>query len=206
MKPSIVYHEHILLPVRDRCVSQEKRVFDILFALTALSVFLLPMILIALLLVVKERHSILFIQLRLGAHRQPFRILKFQTMVNGIPTWTGKVLRSTGLDEIPQFINVLKGEMSIVGPRALTEADVIRLGWNDRFHRCRWECAPGITGLAQIFGGQHKKISWFWDSYYRSRNTLAMDLGVIGISFLMNLFGKDRVRRIMIQWLRGHRR
>jgi lipopolysaccharide/colanic/teichoic acid biosynthesis glycosyltransferase len=83
---------------------------------------------------IRERHSILFKQERIGKDKKPFQILKFQTMVNEVPTSTGKLLRKTGLDELPQFINVFKGDMSIVGPRALTNYDIERLSWNDDYH------------------------------------------------------------------------
>jgi len=114
-------------------------------------------------------------------------------------TATGKWLRLTGLDEIPQFINVLKGEMSIVGPRALTAEDIDRLGWNDDFHQIRWRVRPGITGLAQLYGGQHKKVSWFWDSQYLAHPDVGLDFAIVLLSFAMNLLGKIRVRRIIFQ-------
>ena len=95
-----------------------KRLFDITFSLIALLIFGLPIIIISLIIVFKERHSIIFKQERIGLKGKPFMIMKFQTMIDEVPTKTGIVLRKTGLDEIPQFFNVLKGEMSIVGPRA----------------------------------------------------------------------------------------
>ena len=120
-------------------------------------------------------------------------------MVDQVPTSTGRFLRKTGIDEWPQFINVLKGEMSIVGPRALTEFDIKRLGWDDTFHSKRWNVKPGITGFAQLYGGQHRKTSWFWDVYYLINNNLMIDFAVIVISFMMNIFGKTRVRKIIFQ-------
>lgn len=176
-----------------------KRLFDIVFSFIALSLFAIPMTAIALLLRIKERHSVFFRQQRVGKSGYSFEILKFQTMVDEVPTATGRFLRKTGLDELPQFFNVLKGEMSIVGPRALTSFDIKRLGWNDAFFNSRWEIKPGITGLAQIYGGQHRKISWFWDKYYIKTNSLLTDFVIIMISFAMNLFGKTRIRRIVFR-------
>lgn len=174
-----------------------KRLFDLLFSLAALLVFALPVVVIGILLLLKERHAILFKQARIGKHKKPFEILKFQTLVNEVPTGTGRILRKTGLDELPQFLNVLKGEMSIVGPRALTQYDINRLGCNDEYHQSRWKLKPGITGFAQIYGGQHRKTSWFWDKYYIQHHNLLIDFAILAISFLMNLFGKTRVRRVI---------
>jgi lipopolysaccharide/colanic/teichoic acid biosynthesis glycosyltransferase len=176
-----------------------KRIFDILFSIIALLIFAIPVILISLLLIFKEKHAVLFRQDRIGKDKKVFEILKFQTMVNEIPTQTGKILRKTGLDELPQFLNVLKGDMSIVGPRALTFFDIDRLGWNDGYHKIRWRLNPGITGWAQIYGGQHRKISWFWDKYYIKNFSIAIDFIIVITSFLMNIFGKTRVRRIIFR-------
>ena len=157
------------------------------------------MIIIVLFLTLKEKHSIFFKQNRIGKNKVTFEILKFQTMVNDIPTKTGSILRKSGLDELPQFINVLKGDMSIVGPRALTHFDIIRLNWNDEYHKERWDIKCGITGFAQIYGGQHRKTSWFWDKYYIYNNNVLIDFGIIIVSFLMNIFGKTRVRQIIFK-------
>jgi lipopolysaccharide/colanic/teichoic acid biosynthesis glycosyltransferase len=171
------------------------RIFDSILSVVALMIFFFPICIISLLIKGKEKQAVLFVQERVGLQKQPFVILKFQTLKVGVPTWTGRILRKTGLDELPQFINVLKGDMSIVGPRALTEEDVSRLGWDDEYHAERWQVKPGITGLAQIYGGQHKKISWFWDKQYLEKKTILFDFLLIIVSFLMNIFGKTRVRR-----------
>ena len=176
-----------------------KRAFDVLFSLIGLAVFLVPGLIIACCNLLIERHPVFFYQERTGKNRRPFRIIKFQTMLNNQPTSTGRILRATGLDEVPQFLNVLKGDMSIVGPRALTKADVIRLGWDDPFHDCRWHVKPGITGFAQLYGGQNKRTSWFWDNHYLHHQNLFMDFCVLLISFLMNVFGKRPVRRFIFQ-------
>ena len=176
-----------------------KRLFDITFSFIALLIFAIPTIIISLLLKIRERHPILFKQERIGKDSQPFQILKFQTMVNETPTKTGKLLRKTGLDELPQFLNVINGDMSIVGPRALTKYDIERLSWNDDYHTIRWEQKPGITGYAQIYGGQHQKTSWFWDKCYINNNNVFVDFGIVFISFLMNIFGKTKIRQIIFR-------
>lgn len=174
-----------------------KRLFDLLFSLIALTIFLIPMLVISIILKLIEKHPIIFRQERIGIDGKKFEILKFQTMINDIPTQTGKILRRTGIDELPQFFNVLKGDMSIVGPRALTRYDIERLGWNTTYYLQRWKVKPGISGFAQIYGGQHKKTSWFWDKKYSENAGLAVDLIVILISFLMNILGKQRVRNLI---------
>lgn len=176
-----------------------KRAFDILFSLIAVVVFALPVLIISLLLLFKEKHAIIFKQERVGKDKQVFKVWKFQTMVNEVPTKTGRLLRRTGLDELPQFLNVLKGDMSIVGPRALTAFDINRIGWNDDYHHIRWNLKPGITGFAQLYGGQHRKTSWFWDKYYIRNCNVGIDFCIVALSFLMNLFGKTRVRQIVFQ-------
>jgi len=176
-----------------------KRLFDITFSLLALTVFAFPIIIISLVLILREKHPVIFKQNRIGLNKNIFAIYKFQTMVNEVPTKTGKFLRKTGLDEIPQFINVLKGEMSIVGPRALTYYDIKRLNWNTATYSPRWKVKPGISGFAQIYGGQNKETSWYWDKKYIDHSNIAIDLIVVIISFAMNFIGKRRVRNII--WL-----
>jgi lipopolysaccharide/colanic/teichoic acid biosynthesis glycosyltransferase len=176
-----------------------KRAIDIVFSGIALLVFAIPAICIACILTWKEKHPVFFKQQRVGKNKRAFEILKFQTMVNHIPTPTGYFLRRTGLDEIPQFINVLRGDMHIVGPRALTKFDIERLGWDDPYYSVRWNVRPGITGMAQLYGGQHKKTSWFWDLHYIKKNDSFIDITIIGVSFLMNMVGKTNVRRLIFQ-------
>jgi len=176
-----------------------KRAFDLLFSGIALIVFAIPVGIIVGLLVFREKHAVIFKQQRIGMKKRVFLIWKFQTLVNEIPTKTGTFLRKTGLDELPQFVNVFNGDMSIVGPRALTEFDIDRLRWNDDFHSARWKLKPGITGLAQLYGGQHRKTSWFFDKIYIQRQNLLLDFAIISCSFLMNIFGKTRIRRLIFQ-------
>jgi lipopolysaccharide/colanic/teichoic acid biosynthesis glycosyltransferase len=174
-----------------------KRCFDIVFSWLAFAVFCVPFTIISVIILIKDGSPVFFLQDRVGYNKKSFLIYKFRTMKEQQITKTGKWLRLTGLDEIPQFINVLRGEMSIVGPRALTAEDIDRLGWNDDFHQMRWAVKPGITGLAQLYGGQHKKVSWFWDRQYMTHHDVGLDLAVVLLSFAMNIVGKIRVRRII---------
>src|SRR5262249_23749774 len=127
-----------------------------------------------------------------------FRIVKLRTMRAGRVTRVGRWLRATGLDETTQFIHVLRGEMSVVGPRPLTREDIERLGWSGLRHDARFAVRPGITGLAQVDGGRSARRSRALDALYARRRSIAMDLRLIAISAAMNALGKTRVRA----WLR----
>lgn len=178
------------------------RLFDIILALWGV-IFFAPLLLaLAIAIPLEDRGSIFFCQTRLGYRRQPFLILKFRTMKNGAVTRVGRWLRATGLDELSQIFNILKGDMSVVGPRPLTSDDVQRLGWSGREHDERWETKPGLTCLAGVMGGKNAAHSRRLDKLYSRHQSLLLDMQLIFISFGMNLFGKTRVRK----WLRQTRR
>jgi lipopolysaccharide/colanic/teichoic acid biosynthesis glycosyltransferase len=140
----------------------------------------------------------LFLQERVGRERQSFTILKFRTMRDQKITRVGRWLRRTGLDELPQFINVWRGDMSVVGPRPLTEEDVQRLGWKSGDHDWRFDARPGITGLSQLLAGVGVRYSERLDRLYLARQSPLLDLHLVGLSFAANVFGKRSVR----EWLR----
>jgi lipopolysaccharide/colanic/teichoic acid biosynthesis glycosyltransferase len=144
-----------------------KRIFDFFLALIGLILLSVPMAIIAILLWITSGHPILFTQPRPGKDGQIFKFYKFRTMTderdssgNPLPdeerlTAVGQFLRKTSLDELPQLWNVLKGEMSFVGPRPLLVA------YLDRYtpeQARRHEVIPGITGWAQING--RNALSW----------------------------------------------
>jgi exopolysaccharide biosynthesis polyprenyl glycosylphosphotransferase len=150
-----------------------KRSMDIVGATVALLLFSPLIALVAVAVKLDRKGSVLFKQERIGRRGQPFRLLKFRSMVPGAerqveelfelsddPHWlkldhdpritrVGRVLRLTSIDELPQLWNVLKGDMSLVGPRPLIETeDATVSGWA----RTRLDLAPGITGLWQVLG------------------------------------------------------
>ncbi|MDA5457391.1 Lipopolysaccharide synthesis sugar transferase [Weissella confusa] len=141
-----------------------KRILDITFALIVLIVFLIPGVIIALIVKFTSPGPVFFRQLRYGKNSEQFTILKFRTMSNEAPvlsnqefadiesfvTPIGNILRKSSLDEIPQVINILKGDMSFIGPRPLADTDwtVIQLRKKNGSDKIR----PGITGWAQVNG------------------------------------------------------
>lgn len=123
---------------------------------------------------------VLFRQQRIGRHGRPFRILKFRTLPTGggPPGPFGRLLRRTSLDELPQLWNVLRGEMSLVGPRPQL---AIHLPSDGSTFAHRHDCLPGITGLAQVSG--RNLISWRrrfeLDLEYVSQRSLWLDLAIL---------------------------
>ena len=176
-----------------------KRAFDVAVAGTAclLSAPLAAGISLASWL--EDRGSPLFRQPRVGQARHTFTLLKFRSMRNEEVTRVGEWLRRTGIDELPQFINVCRGEMSVVGPRPLTGHDVRRLGWDAQDHDWRFATRPGITGLAQLSSGRGARASERLDRLYLRRQSLALDVQLVALSFVVNVLGKHRVRR----WIRA---
>lgn len=167
-----------------------KRTFDFVFSLIGLLLLAVPMFLIALQIRRKLGAPILFKQQRPGLQGKPFQMIKFRTMrdaydTNGNPlsdaermTQFGKFLRSTSLDELPELWNVLKGDMSLVGPRPLL-MEYLPL-YNSRQYR-RHEVRPGVTGWAQVNG--RNALSWDQkfelDVWYVENRSLMLDLKIL---------------------------
>lgn len=166
-----------------------KRSGDFLAALTALVIFLPVMLLVVLLLKLTGHQRIFFTQPRVGLNDRVFTLVKFISMTddrdaqgNLLPddqrlTSFGKLLRKTSLDELPQLINVLKGDMSLIGPRPLL---VQYLPLYSTEQRKRHLVRPGITGWAQVNG--RNAISWEqkfeYDVWYVNHQSLWLDLRI----------------------------
>ncbi|MCG8461190.1 MAG: sugar transferase, partial [Holophagales bacterium] len=110
----------------------------------------------------------------------------------------GRVLRKYRLDELPQAWNVLRGDMSWIGPRPLTAADVARLGWDRPRHDPRFSLRPGVTGLAQLLAGTGCGWTRGLDRLYRRRRGPRLDTWIVWWSVAFCLLGKSRGRRILL--------
>jgi sugar transferase EpsL len=171
-----------------------KRIFDI--ALTSIGLVLLSPLLLTVALLVRFKHGtpIFFRQQRPGKHGQPFMILKFRTMTDGrdpegniLPdaerlTKFGRFLRGTSLDEFPELINVLRGDMSLVGPRPLL---MEYLEFYTPEQARRHEVRPGITGWAQVNG--RNSITWEekfkMDEWYIDNQNFLLDVKILWLTF-----------------------
>ncbi len=120
-------------------------------------------------------------------------------MLDDEVTLIGGVLRKTGIDELLQLFNVLKGDMSLVGPRPLIESDIVRLKWSADYYQKRWSVRPGITGLAQLSFHCHRKLTWYYDKYYIEHASLCIDFRIFLLSLAVPFVGKSRVKR----WIHG---
>ncbi len=157
-------------------------------------------------ILVDDGAPLFFRQERLGKSRAPFMLLKLRTMRNGRVTRAGKWLRTTGLDEVPQFWNVVRGEMSVVGPRPLTQRDVVRLGWNGEEYDIRFSAKPGLTGPVQVMGAVSAADSEELERAYLARRSTSLDLAIVGATAAILVLGKDRVHNRMRHALTSFRR
>lgn len=190
-------------PLAEHVYSRLKRAFDVVVSLAVL-VGLAPLIGVAALAVaVFIRRPVLFTQVRPGLGRRPFKLFKFRTMQdphdkNGRlrtdeerTSLAGRILRRSRVDELPQFWNVLLGDMAIIGPRPLLRADLDAMPDHGR-HRSRTR--PGITGWAQVNGGHQlsaeEKLAL--DLYYIENASFALDARIIWRTAMMMLLGEKR--------------
>lgn len=183
-----------------------KRIIDIIVSLIVLILFLPLWILIAVLIKLTSKGPVFFLQDRPGLHKKIFKVYKFRTMRPGSEkmikgqevmldddriTTIGRFLRRTKLDEIPQVLNVLKGEMSLVGPRP-ERIDSLE-DYTEEISR-RLNVRPGMTGLAQVSGNIYLSLEnrYKLDVYYVDNFSLWLDLKIILRTIGVVLLGEDR--------------
>jgi lipopolysaccharide/colanic/teichoic acid biosynthesis glycosyltransferase len=173
-----------------------KRAFDIVGAIGGLVFFGPVMVGTAIAILLDDGAPVFFRQERLGRGRRPFEILKFRSMRGGRVTRIGRLLRATGLDELPQFVNILRGDLSAVGPRPITAEDAVGFGWDAPSAAGRWTVTPGLTGLAQL-AARSRQESLILDRCYTRRRTLLFDCRLVAMSFVVNVLGKTLARRLL---------
>ncbi|AOY52882.1 sugar transferase [Clostridium perfringens] len=182
-----------------------KRTFDIIASLGGLIVFSPIIIVVAILVRVNLGSPILFTQDRVGKNNKIFKMMKFRTMKDGVDKYGnllpdserltnfGKILRSTSLDELPELINILKGDMSLIGPRPLL---VEYLPLYSEEQKRRHDVLPGLTGWAQING--RNSISWGekfkLDVYYVNNWSIWLDIKIFFLTF-SKLFRRDGINQ-----------
>lgn len=191
-----------------------KRGFDVLVSGAGLLVLSPVSLLIAIAIKLEDRGPVLFTQERVGRHGHIFLAHKFRSMVVDAEKHTGAVqatendprvtrvgrlLRATAFDELPQLLNVFKGDMSVVGPRPLRpgEADTTADGRHVplsaiRGYEARHRVRPGLTGLAQVYAPRDlpRPGKFRYDLLYQRRGTFWLDLRLILVSFWITLRGR----------------
>ncbi|MCQ5202267.1 sugar transferase [Mordavella massiliensis] len=181
-----------------------KRKFDIFCAIVTILCFWWLYILVAIFVKIKLGSPVLFKQKRPGLNETVFDLYKFRTMTDErdkdgqlLPdeirlTKFGKWLRSTSLDELPEVFNILRGDMSIVGPRPQLVKDMVFM---TKEQRLRHQVRPGLTGLAQVNG--RNAITWedkfFWDLKYIEKITFGKDLRIIIRTVLKAFIQKEGI-------------
>jgi exopolysaccharide biosynthesis polyprenyl glycosylphosphotransferase len=189
-------HREIFFPA---IAAKMKRVFDILFAMVILTPASPVLLIVALAIKLDSAGPVFFTQERLGQNEVPFQLFKFRTMIHNAerltgPEWSaaedpritrvGRILRKLRLDELPQCLNILKGEMGLVGPRPIRQHFADLLSKEIPFYRLRFLAKPGLTGWAQVNHdyagskeGQSKKLQY--DLFYLVHQSIRLDLYII---------------------------
>ena len=176
-----------------------KRIVDIIGGVIGVIIFLLTIPFVSLAIIIETGFPVFYKQERLGKGGKPFMLYKYRTMIKDAEpdgearaaevddpriTRVGNILRKTRLDEFPQFFSVLRGEMSLVGPRAEREQLVQKYQKEIPFYRARLLVKPGISGWAQITQGYASSIfatalKLEYDLYYIKHRTVAMDIAIL---------------------------
>lgn len=192
-----------------------KRIVDILLASLMLLVLAIPLLMVMAIIKLDSSGAIFFSQPRIGLKGKQFNLFKFRTMVENASslqvdlennneveggvlfkikddpriTRVGKYLRRYSIDEIPQLINVIRGEMSLVGPRPLTMRDSSRM---PKQQLSRYNVLPGITGMWQVYGRSDasSKQLHLYDRFYINRWSLFLDFSILMRTILVVVAGK----------------
>lgn len=193
-------------------MSPVKRVFDVLFAAIGLALSSPIWLVLAVAITIEDGGPVFFRQERSGLGGRRFVVTKFRSMaphdergvrqaVRNDPrvTRVGRVMRATALDELPQLWNIFKGDMSVVGPRALHPAEIEAYG-SGRAERLedvpgfalRSSVRPGLTGVAQLYAARNlpRRRKFRYDRLYIRRQSITLDLRLIVLSVWVSIFGR----------------
>ncbi len=192
----------------DSAFERYKRIFDLLILLTAhvllLPVFLAFWIVIPLAIWLEDRGPVFYLQRRTGKGGRVFRLVKFRSMIADAeastgPVWAfehddritrvGRFLRATALDELPQLINVLKGDLSMVGPRPERPELVEKFAEKISHFLQRLQVKPGLTGVAQVYGRYSSlpRHKLYYDMLYIRKMSLLLDIKLLLVSVLVTV-------------------
>lgn len=186
-----------------------KRLFDLFVSFLCLILFS-PLFLYCYIRIRREKNGpVIYRQERIGRFGRPFYIYKFRSMVveaeDGTPklcdtdderlTKAGRFLRAHHLDELPQFWNVFKGEMSFVGPRPERKYFIDQIMEHDTRYEYLYQIRPGITSMATLYNGYTDTMEKMlrrldMDLYYLEHRSWAMDFKILGLTFLKIIFGR----------------
>ena len=173
-----------------------KRMFDIIFSIIALIIFLPLSIIISVLIKIDSKGKIIYSQYRETINNKKFKIYKFRSMfnnseINNVPllatpndsriTRVGKIIRKLRIDEIPQFINVLRGDMSIVGPRPERSYFIDKYSQKIKYYNLRHLVKAGITGLSHVYGNYYTlpEYRYVYDLIYISNYSMLLDIRIV---------------------------
>ena len=176
-----------------------KRLFDIIGSLIILPFVLIEILILAPIIWLTDKGPVFYNATRAGMGYKPYKMFKLRSMYVNSPDWKnpdgstynsdddprvtpiGKIMRKTSLDEFPQFLNILLGDMSFVGPRPkLYGGDKVYQSFNDEYKKS-FEVKPGITGYAQAYyrNSITQDEKFHWDAYYADHVTLWMDIKIL---------------------------
>ena len=211
LQSSYFLHQKAFTILSTKRTQIAKRVIDIISAIFLL-IITLPIILItAILIKIESKGPVVYKQKRTGQYNEEFKVIKFRSMYSDAEasgaqwakkndnriTKIGRFIRKTRIDELPQFINVLRGEMSMVGPRPEREVFISDLEKVIKYYRCRHAVKPGITGLAQIsypYGASVEDAVWKhkYDIHYIKHHSTFVDLKIMIKTIKVVIFGMGR--------------
>ena len=186
-----------------------KRILDILISLLVLLILWPVFIIVGILIKKEDKGTVFYKQIRTGKNGKNFEMYKFRTMIEQKPEeeekeWTtkndprvtgfGKFLRRTSLDETPQFFNILKGDMSLIGPRPERPQFVEQFKEEIPRYMVKHQVRPGLTGWAQVNGYRgdtsiRKRVEY--DIYYIENWTIGLDVQIILLTFLKGFVNKN---------------